>query len=863
MKVCRYNSDHSASSVVPITRGDSFRSANTSIEIDDFYSTYDFGSHTGYHVRLHTWTLRFADAIMEEGYLRWAMRWGGVRVEAFLSFTLAYLTAELFMDISDGNYRGFMFTIWTTPARIAYNIIWITLIISFLMAAIFTRLVACRFHKTSLLAESFFVSVISFGIVVFPLANRWRVVQLLGSDLEKSFPSNLEGGDKGYVDDSVTFPAMLAALGYVCLVIPIRFHVAVCLEALFFVSAIWSTMVAGAPESNKPWYVFCIIFFSMVIIIIIKRDLEKHSRTVYMRERSSLHAVRAIKDMVKDGDVRAKRGDSDPISKLEVAREKLITLGNCLAFDDTTRVNSPMAIHEVDTRLKLVTEILHMISSPGNLLSCSSSAQLSCDTESHIAIRQFLEENFWKEKDFRNPMEEETMSGLFTPDTESFGTTVNPGSVSEDVTAEDIRMFCRDWFFSVASIYRQLGCRTLICLLPQELRRFVKDAEGEMNCFVSGLSSRYNDVPYHHEAHATQVTNHALCLARILRISNESTNIERFSFLVAAAAHDVGHFGRNNKFCMMTKHEVAITYNDKSILENMHSSITFRLLEDPSMFILKNYTEMEYRLFRSIVIDLILATDMSLNADAMSAFRVRTDCEDFSVSKDDDRRMCYRVIIKASDIGHGALKWEEHCVWSYWLRQEFFEQGDAEKSLGLPVSALCDRQDTDFPASQQGFLRYCCVPLFDCLLTMSISVSNTGEAHNAAFADSEIRGSATTTSPTMGSMSSLGQPPRGRSLPRSVPSHSTTSGGSEARKKIRESSFRPDNDLNDLMQSRTTFEILNSPEMIIRQIQDNLTSWKDMEVANKVGIPADIPRPDSNGNGVVVDVDNENKENIA
>lgn len=46
---------------------------------------------------------------------------------------------------------------------------------------------------------------------------------------------------------------------------------------------------------------------------------------------------------------------------------------------------------------------------------------------------------------------------------------------------------------------------------------------------------------------------------------------EIFSMLVAAYCHDVGHDGVNNTFHVASGSELALTYNDNSVLENMHA----------------------------------------------------------------------------------------------------------------------------------------------------------------------------------------------------------------------------------------------------------------------------------------------------
>lgn len=51
-------------------------------------------------------------------------------------------------------------------------------------------------------------------------------------------------------------------------------------------------------------------------------------------------------------------------------------------------------------------------------------------------------------------------------------------------------------------------------------------------------------------------------------------------------------------------------------------------------------------------------------------------------------------------------------TWTYLLFEEFFEQGDVEKHEGLPISFLCDRENTQVHVNQPGFLNFIVIPLF-------------------------------------------------------------------------------------------------------------------------------------------------------
>ena len=52
-------------------------------------------------------------------------------------------------------------------------------------------------------------------------------------------------------------------------------------------------------------------------------------------------------------------------------------------------------------------------------------------------------------------------------------------------------------------------------------------------------------------------------------------------------------------------------YNDESILENHHLAVAFKLLNDPSCNFLGNVEKAQMKALRKVIIDTVLATDMS------------------------------------------------------------------------------------------------------------------------------------------------------------------------------------------------------------------------------------------------------------
>ncbi|KAJ1636749.1 hypothetical protein T492DRAFT_957158 [Pavlovales sp. CCMP2436] len=80
--------------------------------------------------------------------------------------------------------------------------------------------------------------------------------------------------------------------------------------------------------------------------------------------------------------------------------------------------------------------------------------------------------------------------------------------------------------------------------------------------------------------------------------------------LVAAAAHDAAHRGVNADYLMRRSDPLAVLYNDKSILENMHAEIYFRLLSGVESTLLAALEPAQRSQLRTWVIAMILATEV-------------------------------------------------------------------------------------------------------------------------------------------------------------------------------------------------------------------------------------------------------------
>ncbi|XP_050181174.1 dual specificity calcium/calmodulin-dependent 3',5'-cyclic nucleotide phosphodiesterase 1C isoform X23 [Myiozetetes cayanensis] len=193
------------------------------------------------------------------------------------------------------------------------------------------------------------------------------------------------------------------------------------------------------------------------------------------------------------------------------------------------------------------------------------------------------------------------------------------------------------------------------------------------------------------------------------------TELEIFAMIFAAAIHDYEHTGTTNNFHIQTRSDSAILYNDRSVLENHHVSAAYRLLQDDEeMNILSNLSKDDWREFRALVIEMVLATDMSCHFQQIKAMK-----NALQQPEGIDKPKALSLLLHTADISHPAKAWELHHRWTTSLLEEFFRQGDKEAELGLPFSPLCDRKSTMVAQSQIGFIDFIVEPTFTVLTDMA------------------------------------------------------------------------------------------------------------------------------------------------
>ncbi|KAF1801520.1 hypothetical protein FB192DRAFT_1373192 [Mucor lusitanicus] len=292
--------------------------------------------------------------------------------------------------------------------------------------------------------------------------------------------------------------------------------------------------------------------------------------------------------------------------------------------------------------------------------------------------------------------------------------------------------------------------------------------------FLIDIQRTYQKTPYHSFYHATDVVIVLYYIVVDLKAKKYFSDREIAVLFIAAICHDAGHTGYNNDYHVKLKTELAIRYNNVSVLESLSVEIALGLLEKHHII---------HRIEPDLVKRLILATDMSVHYDLLSEAGVLEDTiatvnlwdddeqedgfsdmgESLAVSEtlsisvqqqhllssslsynqhssssssvregfiqynddstkssqsplDQSQRMSFAcILLHAADISNTVRSWPISKQWSDLIVQEFFRQGDAEKLAGLQVSPGMDRDLATQASISLKFGDFVVKPYFEAL----------------------------------------------------------------------------------------------------------------------------------------------------
>lgn len=254
-----------------------------------------------------------------------------------------------------------------------------------------------------------------------------------------------------------------------------------------------------------------------------------------------------------------------------------------------------------------------------------------------------------------------------------------------------------------------------------------------MRQFLADIEVQYIQNPYHNAMHAADVTQTVHMLLRRSRSKQNFTELDTLAVLFAAVCHDVGHPGVTNGFRVANGDEGALTYNDRSVNENMHCSIAYRTLQPQGSAFLDVLPKEQWDSVRKSTVQMVLSTDVQFHADHLKAFKSSLEAKGPDLTQWESHQTALDLMLHGADISNISKAMPIAMGWTERVLEEFFAQGDREKEMGLPVSPLCDRSAVSKAGCQVGFANFVVRPTFaalEAIFEVPEAIENLQEYHD-------------------------------------------------------------------------------------------------------------------------------------
>ena len=143
------------------------------------------------------------------------------------------------------------------------------------------------------------------------------------------------------------------------------------------------------------------------------------------------------------------------------------------------------------------------------------------------------------------------------------------------------------------------------------------------------------------------------------------------------------------------------------------------MLQDHECDILASLSKKQRLSVRKMVIDMVLATDMSKHMSLLADLKTMVETKKVAGSgvllldNYNDRIQVLQNMVHCSDLSNPTKPLEIYRVWVERITEEFFLQGDQERQAGLDISPMCDRNNATTEKSQVGFISYIVHPLWE------------------------------------------------------------------------------------------------------------------------------------------------------
>ena len=291
--------------------------------------------------------------------------------------------------------------------------------------------------------------------------------------------------------------------------------------------------------------------------------------------------------------------------------------------------------------------------------------------------------------------------------------------------------------------------------------------------FAKNIANKYQTNTYHNFQHGFSTAH--FCFISIYRchdIEKCLRSIDVFALLIAALMHDVDHPGTNNNYEIQKKTELAIRYNDTSVLEAHHAAVGWDIIYNQSgnNTIVDQLSIEDLNTFRKTTIRAILHTDMVHHFSLIDQLSGLSPNAPFDVNKPSgkfkifflfllfllfffvshpltrsiffnylikiiyiyififlimlsDRITLVGTLIHAADISNPLIPdFNLVAKWAEKISHEFVNQYRSEVELGLKPTNMWSSLDTNFTLgmydSQVKFIQFIVQPMWTIILDL-------------------------------------------------------------------------------------------------------------------------------------------------
>ncbi|XP_025410032.1 high affinity cAMP-specific and IBMX-insensitive 3',5'-cyclic phosphodiesterase 8-like isoform X2 [Sipha flava] len=296
------------------------------------------------------------------------------------------------------------------------------------------------------------------------------------------------------------------------------------------------------------------------------------------------------------------------------------------------------------------------------------------------------------------------------------------------------------WDFNVFKLEELSMKRPLVhlgmnLLMHFEVHKTLGCDERTLHAWLTVIESHYHAKnTYHNSTHAADVLQATAMFLEKDRIKRLLDQLDEACCLIAAITHDIDHPGKSSAFLCNSQNDLAILYNDISVLESHHAALTFKLTtRDERLNIFKGLEKDTYKVVRQNIIDMILATEMTKHFEHLAKFvsvcnkpssldeapvdgLTPSDVspETIAPTSAEEVNLVKRMLIKCADVSNPTRPLKMCVEWAKRIAEEYFNQTDEEKINHLPVvMPMFDRVTCSIPKSQIGFMDYIINDMFE------------------------------------------------------------------------------------------------------------------------------------------------------